>query len=757
MAANTLVGYTLFNIVAAAVIAQSFIRHKRPSILMMGCGVVIWSCSGLVATLGGFKQPQKTVSVNHIITVHNCCVWLASFCHLAGVSMSLNWQVAPRRPGLVVAVAYQLSTATAAAIAVAAFSGWLPTFFTPGHGGTLVRHLVLASSVVMLALTAVIMLYLNRPASPYLHWYPNALILLAVGVTAILAQKANGSWIGWIGRGAQSLGGLYMLVAAVLSLEKPAAEGIPLWQALNQMRKRWVFSTALAAIAVSLGAAVRLLFLSFLGTAFPFASFYPAVFMTAAYGGLWPGLAATGLSLGMVYWMELVTGVPFDFSMMRTPIFVFFGISAAWGWKGIHGLQRRAIVAEADAAYALERAASAERLREASTKLQQSEQSFSVLVNTANEGVWILDAEGKTSYLNNRLAEILGRGADEVLGRNAHDFILHEDLLLFRHQLAILKRGEVCTWDLRIPRDDGAVTWLQASAAPFFSDENEVSGSFLMCTDISRLKETEEKLLQLNLNLEQMVFERSAELRRLNCELESFCYSISHELRAPIARLQAFSSLIREAVAGGDLEELPYLGERIEDGSKKMRVVIDSLLLINRLSRTEMQKEPVDLSQMARTIVAELGEEAPGRKVLLRIQPEMVASGDRSMMNICLRNLFENAFKYSSKNEFVSIEFGIDQGSGAYFVRDQGTGLDMTFCHRLFEPFSRLHQEQEFEGSGMGLSIVKRIVQRHGGRVWAEGRPGEGACFFFTLEDTSCGGWYGSTGGNHEQPVAVAC
>lgn len=759
MAANSFLGYTVFGAVAAALIGRSFLEQKRPSLLLMGCGALIWSCSGAVTTLDGLRLLRGTVDLNSVITMHNCCVWVASFCHLAGVGLTLNWRVSPQRPWVVLALAYALAVTTAGIVVLAAFSGWLPTFFIPGQGGTLVRHFVLSSTVGMLALTAVILVRLNSAASPYLHWYIHALMLLAVGTAAILLQKVNGDCIGWIGRGAQSLGGLYLVVAALLSRDKPLTEGISLWEALIEMRQNRAVSIAIAAALISLGAAGRLLFLSFLGARFPFATFYPAVLLAAAYGGLWPGLAATGLSVAMVFWIRIGADIPIganNFLILRVAYFVLVGIGLSWICKGIHQLQKRAIEAEAEACYALERAVTAEKLRETESRLRQSEQSFTTFVNTANEGVWVLETEGTTSYLNKRLAQILGRPKSEVIGRPAHEFVCPEDRPLFLQQLEILRRGSVSRYELRIPCMDGSVTWLHVSSAPLFDEEQRVRGSFAMCTDITSRKKMEEELLELNSHLEQGVSKRAAELMRLNGELESFCYSISHELRAPIARLDAFSRLVQEAVAEGSSEELPYLSERIGVASRKMRVVIDSLLLVNRLSRNELHQEPVDLSQMARSIVGELSDEAPGPKVQLHIEPDLVAFGDRAMLNICLRNLLENAFKYSRSKDAVSIRFGFQRSSGAYFIRDRGTGFDMDFRHRLFEPFSRLHPDVEFEGTGMGLAIVKRIVERHGGTVWAEGRPGKGASFFFTLAEGRCGNWYGLTGGADEQAVTLA-
>ncbi|WP_183359211.1 sensor histidine kinase [Geomonas limicola] len=454
--------------------------------------------------------------------------------------------------------------------------------------------------------------------------------------------------------------------------------------------------------------------------------------------------------------MKLTAGIPFGaetFHPLRLLAFAGLGGAFSWGWHSIHQHQQKVVEAEAEARYASDRAAAAEKLRETTSRLKQSEQYFPTLVNTANEGIWVVEADGTSSYVNERMIRILDQNS--VLGRPAEGFVHPEDRSVFLHQLKALRQGGVARFEVRIPRSDGSVIWLQVSAAPRMDGAN-VDGTFAMCTDITSRKQMEGKLLQLNSNLEQRVAERSAELSRLNADLESFCHSISHELRGPIARLNAFSGLVKEAVAGGDTEELPYLSDRIEVASRRLRTVIDSLLLINRLSRAHLSREAIDLSELASQIVNELCTELPGREVLLRVTPALTAQADQGMLNICLRNLLHNAVKYSGTRQTVTIEVGWQESSGAYYVRDGGVGFDMEFCHRLFEPFSRLHHDSQFEGSGMGLTIVKRIIERHGGSIWAEGAPGEGATFFFTLGTGDFVEWFGPRGGGDGQPVSFA-
>lgn len=252
---------------------------------------------------------------------------------------------------------------------------------------------------------------------------------------------------------------------------------------------------------------------------------------------------------------------------------------------------------------------------------------------------------------------------------------------------------------------------------------------------ISERKAMEKELQLLNSELEKRVTLRTAELERLNKELESFCYSISHEIRAPIARLTGFSKAISESVADADIEALKHLADRTEVASERLRSVIDALLTKNRLSRAELSLETVDLSALCREIIDELLETEAEREVRAIIAPDVTVYADRQMLEVCMKHLLANALKYSSRQPEAVIEFGkrCESGAAVYYVRDNGAGFDMEFGDKLFKPFCRLHNEEEFEGSGFGLALVHEVIERHKGRIWAESSPGNGATFSFTL------------------------
>jgi len=239
----------------------------------------------------------------------------------------------------------------------------------------------------------------------------------------------------------------------------------------------------------------------------------------------------------------------------------------------------------------------------------------------------------------------------------------------------------------------------------------------------------------LNADLERRVIERTARLEALNRELEAFSYSVSHDLRAPLRSIDGFSQSLLEDYAGRlDDTGRDYLC-RVRAASQRMAQLIDDLLNLSRITRAEIYREEVDLSALARSIVAELQKSQPERPVEFTIAPGLAAEGDARLLRIALENLLNNAWKFTSKHPAARIEFGAmeQEGQTVYFIRDDGAGFDMAYADKLFGAFQRLHTASEFPGTGIGLATVQRIIHRHGGCVWARGEVERGATFYFTL------------------------
>ena len=279
--------------------------------------------------------------------------------------------------------------------------------------------------------------------------------------------------------------------------------------------------------------------------------------------------------------------------------------------------------------------------------------------------------------------------------------------------------------------------WLSVTARPLTDKSGAILGGVTVFSDITARKRAEQEIRRLNTELEQRVVDRTRKLEAANKELEAFGYSVSHDLRAPLRSIDGFSRLLEE----DHIEKLDDEGrlsvERIRGAARRMTQLIDDMLQLSRVTLTEFHGEPVDLSALATVVGEELRKSEPQRFVELAIEPGLSVQADEHLMRIVLENLLGNAWKFTGHQPAPRIEFGRTEHDGvqAYFVRDNGAGFDARFGHKLFQAFHRLHTTAEYPGTGIGLATVQRVIQRHGGRVWAEGERGRGATFYFTLPD----------------------
>ncbi|MEX2283921.1 MAG: ATP-binding protein [Gemmatimonadota bacterium] len=300
-------------------------------------------------------------------------------------------------------------------------------------------------------------------------------------------------------------------------------------------------------------------------------------------------------------------------------------------------------------------------------------------------------------------------------------------------------------------RSLGALTLVSANADRSFNDDDlklaeELARRAAVAVDNARLYEAaqdelrmraraEGELRALNAELEDRVRQRTGQLEATNRELEAFSYSVSHDLRSPLRSIDGFSqALLEDYDAVLDERGRDYLG-RVRRGAQTMGRLIDDLLELARITRREMVRDSVDLSSLAENVIAELREHDPERRVIVTIHPQLSVVGDDGLLRAALSNLLGNAWKFTSKTADAVIEFGAVHANGnrSFYVRDNGAGFDMNYASKLFGPFQRLHNASDFEGTGIGLATVQRVVNRHGGQIWAEGSVGHGATFFFTL------------------------
>jgi PAS domain S-box-containing protein len=371
----------------------------------------------------------------------------------------------------------------------------------------------------------------------------------------------------------------------------------------------------------------------------------------------------------------------------------------------------------------------------------RGEELFARIIDLVAHPVFVKDREFRFALVNRALCDLVGRPREALLGKTDYDFFPVEQADFFRQKDAEMfaSGAEVVIEEEPITDASGKVHILATTKAPLKDASGAVSHLVGIIHDITRLKAAEEELRRRNAELAEQVRDHAAALIRLdvaNRELEAFSYSVSHDLRAPLRTLDGFSQALLEDQGDRlDAQGKDYL-RRVRENAQKMGRLIDDLLGLARVTRTELHREAIDLADVAREVAAELGEASPPRAIDLVIPASLPAIGDRRLVRALLGNVLGNAWKFTGKTAHARVELGIVKagwGEPAFFVRDNGAGFDEEYAGKLFRPFARLHSAEEFPGTGIGLATAQRIVHRHGGRVWAEGTVGGGATFYFTL------------------------
>lgn len=370
--------------------------------------------------------------------------------------------------------------------------------------------------------------------------------------------------------------------------------------------------------------------------------------------------------------------------------------------------------------------------------LRESEARFRNMANTAPVLLWMTDRQGRLNFCNRAWLDFVGQTLESELAGAWYDPVHPDDrdaaLGAFRDAH---EAGREYDYEYRMRASDGEYRWLHARAVPRFADGDEIQGYIGSAVDVTQHRAAERTMREINEELERRVQARTAEYEAANRELESFAYSVSHDLRTPLRTLDGYSQILLDEHAAG-LDDIGRNSlERIRAASQRMGRLIDDLLTLSRVSRSTVNRVAVDLSALARDVWEDVRGEYSGHSVDLRIRATPVASGDPNLLQLVLQNLLDNALKYTRGVDDAWVEFTTEpseQGHAVYVVRDNGVGFSMEYQKKLFVPFERLHGPGEFEGTGIGLATVDRIVRLHGGRVWADGEVGKGATFRFSLE-----------------------
>ncbi|MGN6513897.1 MAG: sensor histidine kinase, partial [Lysobacteraceae bacterium] len=372
----------------------------------------------------------------------------------------------------------------------------------------------------------------------------------------------------------------------------------------------------------------------------------------------------------------------------------------------------------------------AERMAES---YRRSEVRFRAAMQFSAIGQALLDRRGHIVEANASLARILGTSRERLVGTSFGSHFVDEADPIRTREMEAMPEGVVRT-TRSLRRTDGDVRQAQLTFAPVPGDLGQDIARLVQVEDVTDRVRAEAQVLALNRSLEARVATRTHELTVANRELERFAYSVSHDLRAPLRAIDGFSRLLGERYAGALGDDGREYVARVRSAAARMGELIDSMLKMARLSRGDLRLRDLDLSRMAAELVAELRASEPHRNVEADIQPGLVAVGDPGLARSLLQNLLGNAWKFTRQREDARVAFGRTP-AGEFFVRDNGAGFDPAYADKLFRPFQRLHSQAEFAGHGIGLASVKRIVERHGGSLRAEGRPGEGATFYFTLPE----------------------
>lgn len=362
---------------------------------------------------------------------------------------------------------------------------------------------------------------------------------------------------------------------------------------------------------------------------------------------------------------------------------------------------------------------------------------FRLAMASSGIGMAIVDLEGRWVDVNPAFERMFGHAAADVVGRQVDEFTHPDDIQLSHAFLSGLVDGSIEALDgeTRYLHRDGATLWTHVNAAAMRDDEHRPLYLIVQLRDVTAQHEAEAALQTLNESLETRAAARTASLEAMTRQSEQLAYGISHDLRSPLRAIDSFAALLASQSSDAlDDTGRDYL-DRIRAAASRMAKLIDSLLDLSRASRAELRFQPVDISLLADWSYAELHDAEPQRDAAFTVQAGLVALGDERQLKLLFDQLLQNAWKFTEDDQRIDIDIrGKRDGERIVLeIRDRGIGFDMRYADKLFEPFQRLHGPEQAGGNGIGLAIAQRIVERHGGRMWAQSDPGAGSTFHVEL------------------------
>lgn len=371
---------------------------------------------------------------------------------------------------------------------------------------------------------------------------------------------------------------------------------------------------------------------------------------------------------------------------------------------------------------------------EKNVMIREGEERYRIIFENSRDHIILCNKDGEIVTVNHSKTN---PDTKLLIGRKITDFHGRDNVAGVERALRHVVESKISdVFESAVETAEG-VSFYRSTMSPVFDEAGEVKSLVIIARDVTSEKMAELELYNLNLTLERKVAERTEELAAINKELESFTYSVSHDLRSPLRAINGFSEILKREMGDNLAEDADDCLKEILKNTKKMGQLIDNLLEFSRLGKRPVKKMRVDMDELVNSVADDCRRLNP--KVLFHIHPLDEAVGDREMLKQVVINLLSNAVKYSSKNPKARVEIGSEQkdGSCVYYVKDNGAGFNMKYYDKLFGVFQRLHGADEFEGIGVGLAIVQRVVSKHNGKVWAEGVENEGATFYFSLPDES--------------------
>jgi PAS domain S-box-containing protein len=345
-----------------------------------------------------------------------------------------------------------------------------------------------------------------------------------------------------------------------------------------------------------------------------------------------------------------------------------------------------------------------------------------------------INPDGKITDVNNATEKVTGLARQQLIGTDFSDYFTDPGKARAGYE-QVFREGLVQDYELEIRHRDGHVTAVLYNASVYRDEAGDVIGVFAAARNISERKRAEEEIRKLNEELDERVRRRTVELEATNKDLEAFTYSVSHDLRTPLRHVDGFSKLLLEDYCSNLPAEAQHYLTRVREETRRMSSMVDDLLNLTRVGRKELSMHLTGLSSLLEEAIRDLQPEMVGREIEWQIGKLPFAECDPALVRQVFANLLSNALKFTRPQEHAVIEVGAttQDGASVIFVRDNGVGFSMKYVEKLFGVFQRLHHPEDFEGTGIGLATVQRIVHKHGGRTWAEGELNKGATFYFTL------------------------